>query len=267
MVMRFALVVASSLLGACNQYVEASPTDGGGASGGGGPDAAAPDSGPPCVRERIDLTNVVITPENTFTGDGSGTGSLTVTDAGVVAEVDAGAKNLLGLVLTARGFVRRLGFPARTVKIRFETRSESIVKNAIVGCWIIHVDSRLGFDFSQRGFTYGTYLHSFEGNQSLRGRAPANFVEQDNAFAAVRAVGGPAQVIQLQSTRNGDGVTYTGAIEVADGGVQAPLDGGISFQSVGLTELPTEIVCGASVNKEEASARASARWVEIDACP
>jgi hypothetical protein len=265
--MRLPLVLASSLLAACNEFTPATPDaapDGGADSR---QDAAPADAGPQCVHERLDLTQVVVTADDTFTGDGSGVGTVIVTDAGVLAEADAGAKNILGLVLTARGFVRRLEFPASTVKIRFETRSEYVTKNAVVGCWIIHVDSRLGFNASQIGFTYGGYLQSHDGDQALRVRAPTNFFEMDHAFVPLRAVGAGAQIIQLESTRKGDDVTYAGALESVDGGLLAPTDGGIAFTSAGLSKLPTEIVCGVSVAKEEAAAKASARWVEIDACP
>ena len=257
---------ASFVLFGCNPFT-AAPVDDAGVPPATKAPADAADAAPACVHERIDLSQVTITPDNTFVGDGSGVGSVITTDAGIVAEADAGQKNVVGLVLTARGFVRRLGFAARTAKIRFETKTTFITSNAVLGCWIIHVDSKGNLDLSQQAFNYGGYLQSHDGDQSLRARAPLAFQEIDHAFAPGRPVDAPAQIVRLESTRDDNSVTYTGSIELADGGLIAPDGGAITLGGLTLEGLPTEIVCGVSVAKQDAAVRAGARWVEIDACP
>lgn len=270
------LAVAGSLAAlthGCDEYQPADSDDAGSDA------TTTPGSSPPppgvdaantprCIRERIELNTVAVTPANTFTGDNSGSGTLTVSDAGITATVTSTEKNLFNLVLTSRGFTRRLGYPAKTVKIRFETTSQAVQSEAVLGCWIIHVDSSAGLDFSQAGFTYGGFVQKQNGRQLLRSRAPALKLGDNLDFGVPRAIGGPAQIVQLESVRDGDRVTFTGALESADGGLTRLPDGGTSsFVASGLAPLPTEIVCGVSVYDEKVTATATARWVEIDACP
>lgn len=233
------------------------------------PDAPGAETGPACVHERVDLTQVVLGPGNTFVGDGSGAATLAIGDAGVTADVTSGeAHPLLGVVLSARGWRRQLGFAASHVKIRFATTTQEIQSRAVVGCWIIHVDSAAGISFSQAGFNYGGYAQTVDGRQALRALAPALEIGGELPFAERRPVGSEPLIVQIESTRAGERVGYASRLELPDGGTVTPTgDGGTAFDSIGLAAMPTEIVCGVSVYEEESRARASASWVEIDACP
>lgn len=258
----------------CNEFQPAAASDAGDEGDANTPSAPLTDAGagaeaPRCVSERIDLSTLTLTADNTFVGDSSGTGTLVVGDAGVTAEVTSGNESILKLVLTARGFTRRLGYPAKTAKIRFETTTNSVQEDALVGCWIIHADSRTGgFDLGQAGFAYGTYEHRKNGRQLLRARAPVLRLGDTLDFGVVHPIDGTSQIVRLESVREGDRVTFGGALEAADGGLTPLADGGsIGFVSSGLSPLPTEIVCGVSVYDEHMTARATVHWVEIEACP